>query len=160
MEITIDIDTLYQDLQDHFGTGAATFSHVFYAAVADLETAYQTQNWGHIIDIAQQEHFNLGIGLFLGAKEACREYLCVVEDKGVALVEVVQQVAEGHVLLRIVALGILLEDVDFLALAVNHHELALVAVIDTVNCSVLVFKGAVGRVESYQLLRESEFELR
>ena len=113
-----------------------------------------------LVELAQQEHLNLGIGLLLGAIESGWEHLGVVEDKGVALVEVVEQVAEGHVFLRVVALGIFLEDIDFLAFAVNHHEFALVAVVDAVYRSVLVLEGTMWGIKSNKLFGKFEFELR
>ena len=112
-----------------------------------------------LIQLAQQEHLDLCIGLFLCAVEACGEHLCVVEDEGVALVKVVYQVAERQVLIRVVAVAVLLEHLDGLALAVDNHQTALVAVVDAVHGTILILEGAVGRVECYLLLRELELEL-
>ena len=46
------------------------------------------------IKLAQQEHLNLCICLFLGAIQSCREHLGIVKDKGIVLIKVVQNVTE------------------------------------------------------------------
>ena len=68
-----------------------------------------------LVELTQQEHLNVSSGLFLVAVELGREHLCVVEDEGVLVVEVVDDVLEDAVL-------------NFTSLAVQHHEPCLVAI--------------------------------
>ena len=112
-----------------------------------------------LVELAQQEHLNLGVGLLLGAVETGRKDGGIVEDEGIALVKVVHQIAEGQILLSIVALGILLEHLYLLTLAVHNHQPALVTAIHTFHSSVLVLKGFVGRIESHLTLWQLEFKL-
>ena len=117
-----------------------------------------------LVQLAQQEHLNLGIGLLLRSIETGGEYLRVVEDEGVALVEIVEYITEIEVFaLDGVSLVVALEEVDGLRLAVQHHELALVA---TGNAhgflrAVLVLKLAIDtmRVKRNLLLGEPKLEL-
>ena len=111
------------------------------------------------VELAQQEHLNLGIGLLLGAIKTGGEHLGVVEDEGIALVEEIHQVAERQVLIGIVAIGVFLEHLYGLAFAVNDHQSRLVAVIDTLHRSVLVLESAMRWVECDLLFRQFESEL-
>ena len=47
-----------------------------------------------LIQLSEQEHLNLGIGLLLGTIESCREHLGVVEYKRISLIEIVDDVLE------------------------------------------------------------------
>ena len=95
----------------------------------------------------------------LRAKEAGGKHGGVVEEEGVALLEIVHHVAEVQPLVGVVAVGIFLKHVYLLALAVHHHQLAAVALIDALHRSVFVFKDFVGRIKGYLLLGQFEFEL-
>ena len=87
------------------------------------------------IELAQQEHLDLGVSLLLRAIEARGEHLGIVEDKGVMLVEVVEDVAEVEIhgvalgILQLVAFIVFLRHLNLATLAVNHHQAALVAMV-------------------------------
>jgi len=60
----IDASRLYQDLQNHFGTANETIpwicsTHWLSAALAELDTAVQNNDWDHVIEMAQNEGFQL-----------------------------------------------------------------------------------------------------
>ena len=94
-----------------------------------------------LVQLAQEEHLDLGVGLLLGTIQTGREHLGVVEDKGVALAEVVEHIAEVKILaLDGVAIGVFLEHLDGLRLTVEHHQTALVA---TGHAEGLVFAGLI-----------------
>ena len=104
-----------------------------------------------LVQLAQQEYLYLGVGLLLCAVEACGEHLCVVEDERIALVEVVENVAEVKILLVALVVGerfavlVGFEQVDGLRLLVKHHQAAFVTM--------------EGRVQGDELFRQFEFEL-
>ena len=52
-----------------------------------------------LIELTKEEHFNLGIRLFLCAPEACRKHLCVIEDECISLTEVIGDILTGDKLL-------------------------------------------------------------
>ena len=112
-----------------------------------------------LVQLTQQEHLNLGIRLLLGTIETSREHLRVVEYESVALVEIVHQVAERQELVGVVAVSVLPEHLNALALAVYDHQSRLVAAIDSLHRAVFVLERAVRRVKGYLLFRQSEFEL-
>ena len=104
------------------------------------------------VQLAQQEHLDLGIGLLLRTIETGRKHFSVVEDEGVVLIEVVEDVTEieidgvALVVLQVVAVLILLTHLNLATLTVEHHQPALVAM--------------DGRFQSDQLLREPKLKLR
>ena len=60
----IDASRLYRDLQNHFGTANETIpwicsTHWLSAALAELDTAVQNNDWDHVIEMAQNEGFQL-----------------------------------------------------------------------------------------------------
>ena len=112
-----------------------------------------------LVEFAQQEHLYLGVGLLLRAVETGGEHLGVVEDEGVALVEVVHEVAEHQELVGVVTVSILLVHIDGLALAVNHHQARLVAAVNTLLSAVFILEGAVRRIKGYLLFGQLESEL-
>ena len=63
---------------------------------------------------AEEEHLDIGAGFLLFAVEPCREYLGVVEDEGVALSKVIDNVLELLML-------------DFAGILVYYHKAAFVA---------------------------------
>ena len=83
------------------------------------------------VQFAQHEDLDLGAGLLLVAPHARGEHAGVVQHEHVALVEIVEDVAELLVL-------------DLAGLAVQHHQAAAIAVL--------------GGVEGYELLGEVELE--
>ena len=112
-----------------------------------------------LVEFAQQEHLYLGVGLLLRAVETGGEHLGVVEDEGIALVEVVHQVAECQELVGIVAVSIFPEHLYRLTLAVNHHQSRLVTTENALFRTVLILKGAVRRIKGYLLFGQLESEL-
>ena len=137
--------------------------------VADTYLAcrlYQHVPQAHLfIELAQQEHFYLGVGLLLGAVETGREYLGIIEYKGVALVEVVEYITEVEVLaLDGITLVVFSVHVDGLRLAVQHHKTALIAAGDAASLllALVVDKVVIYtmRIEGYLLLGQFELELR
>ena len=112
-----------------------------------------------LVQLAQQEHLNLRVGLLLRAVQTGGEHLRVVEDEGVALVEVVADVAEGHVLIRVGSRLVLLEEVYPIAFPVDDHEPALVSAVNALYGAVFILEDAVWRIECHQLLGEFEFKL-
>ena len=103
------------------------------------------------VEFTKQEHFYLGVGSLLCAVEAGGKHLGVVEDEGVALVEIVEHIAEIQILLvtlRVserLAILVGLEHLDGLRLFVQHHQSAFVAM--------------ERRVQSDQFVAKLEFEL-
>ena len=95
------------------------------------------------VQLAQQEHLDLGISLLLGAIETGGEHLGVVEDKGIVLVEIVEDVTEVEVngialfVEEIFAVLVFLRHLDTSALTVEHHEAALIAVVGRFQCNLL-----------------------
>ena len=87
-----------------------------------------------LVELTQQEHLDLGIGLFLGAVETGGEHLGVVKDKRVVLVEIVEDIAEVEIdrvaflILEILAILIFLGHFDRAALAVDDHQTAFITV--------------------------------
>ena len=116
------------------------------------------------VQLAQEEHLNLGVCLLLRAIETCREHLRVVEDKGVVLVKIVEDVAEvKEFALNRIAVSVLLIHVDGLRLLMEHHESAFVAACDA-EClllAVVVFELTVYamRIECYLLFWQLKLEL-
>ena len=112
-----------------------------------------------LVQLTQQEHFYLCVCFLLGTIEACRKHFCVVEDKSVAFVEVVHQVAERQELVGIVAVRIFPVHLNSLALAVNHHQARLVTIIDTLLSAVFIFEQTMGRIKCQLFFRQFESEL-
>ena len=112
-----------------------------------------------LVELTQQEYLNLCVRLLFGTIEACREHLRIVEHKGIALVKVVDDVLESQEVGGIIAIGILLEHINGLALAVYHHQAALVTMIHFLHTTIFVFKDAMGRLQGYLFFRQLEFEL-
>ena len=98
------------------------------------------------VQLAQEEHLNLRIGLLLGAEETGGKHLRVVEHEDIALVEIVYDAAEHDGAVGRLAVGILLEHVDGLTAAVYHHQAAFVAVVNLFYGAVVVLEHAVGRL--------------
>ena len=67
--------------------------------------------------------------------------------------------AEGDETVGIITFGICLKHVDGLALAVYHHQAALVAAIDFIHRSVFVLEHPVRRFQCNLLVRQLESEL-
>ena len=86
------------------------------------------------IQLAQQKHLNLGIGLLLRAIKTGREHLGVVEDKRVVLIEIVDDITEVEIdriaflILEFLAILVLTSHLDTTTLTVNDHQTALVTV--------------------------------
>ena len=115
------------------------------------------------IQLAQQEHLNLGIGLFLCAIKACRKNLGIVENEGVALVKIVEHVTEVKIFaLDRFALGILLIHLYFLRLAVQHHKAALVTTCDAEGffLAIFILKLTIEAVRIQRYLVFWQFELK
>ena len=104
-----------------------------------------------LVQLAQEEHFYLGVGLLFCSIESRREHLSVVEDERVALVEIVEHIAEievyGIAFLILQRLSVLVLSVHLYLLGnpVYDHKPALVAV--------------VRRVEGYLLLGQLKLKL-
>ena len=111
------------------------------------------------IQLTQQEDFNLGIGLFLCAIQTGGEYLRIVEDDGVTLVEIVDDATELDEFLGVVARFVFFEHLDGLTLAMHNHHAALVATINLFGRTIRVFKHLVGRFQCQQLVGQVKFEL-
>ena len=103
------------------------------------------------VQLTQQEHLDLGIGLLLRAVETGREHLRIVEDEGIILIKIVEDIAEVEIdgfaffILQVFAVLILLAHLDFATLTVEHHQPALVAM--------------DGRFQGNQLLWELKLKL-
>ena len=117
-----------------------------------------------LVELAQQEDLNLGVGLLLGTVEAGRENLGIVEDEGIALIEIVEHVTEIEVLaFDRIAIGILLIEFYSLRFAVQYHQLTLIASGDA-RCNLVaiiideVVIDAMG-VEGNLLLGQFELKL-
>ena len=88
-----------------------------------------------LVELAQQEHLNLGIGLLLGTVQTGGEHLRIVEDKGIVLVEVVEHIAEVEeyglslLVFHILSVLIFLGGLDALTLTVNHHQTTFITMI-------------------------------
>ena len=117
------------------------------------------------VELAQQEHLNLCVGLLLGAIESGRKHLCVVEDEGVAVVKVVHYVAETEVngiaigIHHVVALGVFLAHLYTIALAVGHHQAALIAMVHLVDGAVGIGERAERRLKGHLRLWQLKLEL-
>ncbi len=67
MTITLDAEKLpqlYRDLQDHYGTANATIpwiasTHWLNMALAELDTAYENQDWEHVVEMALNEGLDI-----------------------------------------------------------------------------------------------------
>ena len=103
------------------------------------------------VQLTQQEHLDLCVGLLLRTIETCGEHLRIVKDKGVFLIEIVEDVAEIEInritffVFQVVAFLILLGHLDLATLAVENHQPALVAM--------------GGGLQGDQLLRELKLKL-
>ena len=105
--------------------------------VADTDLAgrlYQYVPKAHLwIELAEQEHLYLGIGLLLGTVKTGWENLGIVEDEGIALFKEIHDILElqeywiaigiNHIL----AVFIFLVHLDGFTLLVENHESGLVA---------------------------------
>ena len=116
------------------------------------------------VQLPEQEHLYLGIGLLLRAIESGGEHLGVVEHKDIALVEIVDDVAELYVFsLNGIAVGIVLEEVYLSRLPVQHHQSGLVtayyAVVFRLPGIVLELTVVSMRIERNLLVGQFEFEL-
>ena len=102
---------------DHLGYQQVVVAEVELVADADLAGGIYNHvpQQAFAVEFAQQEHLDLGAGLFLVAPHAGRKYLGVVHHEGVALIEIVEDVLEFLVL-------------DLARFAVHHHQLRAVAV--------------------------------
>lgn len=63
-EVNIDAARLYRDLQNHFGTANETIpwicsTHWLSAALAELDTAAEADDWDHVIEMALDEGFDI-----------------------------------------------------------------------------------------------------
>ena len=112
-----------------------------------------------LVQLTQQEHLDLGIGLLLSAVETRREDFRVVEHDDIALAEIVHDIAEGQELTGVIAVTVLHIHVDSLALAVYDHHAAFVTMIHLLECSVFVFEDLVRRFQCNQVFRELKSEL-
>ena len=103
----------------------------------------QTQVW---VQLTQQEYFYLGIRFLLRTIQTCREHLRIVEDKGIILIEVIQDVPEVQIdglpflIGQVVTLFILLCHLDLSALTVYHHQSAFIAMETWLKCHLLLRK--------------------
>ena len=77
------------------------------------------------IELTQQEHLDLGIGLLLSTIQTSREHLGIVKDKGIVLTEIVEDVSEVE------------SRLNTLTLTMQHHQLTLVAVIRRLECNLV-----------------------
>ena len=116
------------------------------------------------VQLAQKEHLNLGVCLLLRAIEAGWEHLRVVENKGVVLVKIVEDVAEiKEFTLNRIAVSVLLIHVDGLRLLMEHHESTFVTACDAERLllAVVVFELTVYamRIECYLLFWQLKLEL-
>ncbi len=111
------------------------------------------------IQLTQQEHLNLGIGLLLGTKQTGRKHLGVVEHHDIAIIEVVDDVAEEQELVCVVALSVLGIHIYCLTLAVNDHHTAFVTSVDLVHGAVFVLKNLVRRFQCQAFSRHLKSEL-
>ena len=112
-----------------------------------------------LVQLTQQKHLYLCVGFLLCTEETCREDLRVIEDEGVALVEIVHDVTENNGFIGFLTIEILLPQVNGAALAVHYHQTAAVALIDSFHGAVLVLKGPMGWVEGNLLFWQPESEL-
>ena len=87
------------------------------------------------IQLTEKEHLDLGIGLLLRSIETGGEHLCVVEDEGVILVEVIQDIAEikvdgiAFLVFQILTVLILLGHLDLPTLTMHNHQSALITMV-------------------------------
>ena len=118
-----------------------------------------------LIQFAQQKHLDFRVGFLLRAVQSRRKHLRIVENEGVALVEVVEHVLElKEIALDGVSLVVALEHIDGFRLAMKHHQTALVATREAHGFlrSVLVLKltiNAVG-IQRNLLLGQLKLKLR
>ena len=87
------------------------------------------------IQLTEKEHLDLGIGLLLRSIETGGEHLCVVEDEGVILVEVIQDITEikvdgiAFLVFQILTVLILLGHLDLPTLTMHNHQSALITMV-------------------------------
>ena len=106
-----------------------------------------------LVQFSQQEHLNLCIGLFLGTIETGWEHLGVIQYHDIAIVEIVDDMAEGQETVGVVAFFVLLEHVDGLTLAVQHHQSTFITTINFLYRTVFVVEHAVGWLHGHLTLR-------
>ena len=104
--------------------------------VADTDLAcrlYQHIPKAHLgIQLTEQEHLDLGIGLLLGTIKARWEYLGIIEDEGITLFEVIDDILElqeywiAFSIYHILAILVLLVHFDGFRLLVEYHQSRLV----------------------------------
>ena len=112
-----------------------------------------------LIEFTQQEHLNFGICLLLGTIETGREHLRVVEHQGITFIEIINYVTEQQRLVCILSLAILLEDVNGLALTMDHHQTTFIAAIDFLHGTILVLKRLMRWFQCHLLLWQLKFKL-
>ena len=98
-------------------------------------------------------YLNLCIGLFLGTIETGWEHLAVIQYHDIAIVEIVDDMAEGQETVGVVAFFVLLEHVDGLTLAVQHHQSTFITTINFLYRTVFVVEHAVGWLHGHLTLR-------
>ena len=85
-----------------------------------------------LIELAEQEHLDLCVGLLLRPIQTGRKHLCVIEYKRVVLIEVVEDVTEIEIdrlsvfVLQLLALLVVARHLYALTLTVNNHQPTLV----------------------------------
>ena len=78
---------------------------------------------GLLIQLAENKHLYLGIGLFLGAIQTGGEDLGVVEHKRVTIVEIVDDIAEIQIItFNRLAFAVFLEEFYLARRTVQHHQ--------------------------------------
>ena len=87
------------------------------------------------IELAKQEHLDLGISLLLSAIKTGWEHLSIVEHKHVVLVEIVENITEVEIdglsllVFHLLAILVFLRHLDLAALAVDNHQATFVTMI-------------------------------
>ena len=97
-----------------------------------------------LIEFTQQEHLYLGIGLFLRTIETSRKHLRIIEHERIALVEMIQHVAEVKIhgiplfVFQRFSVFIGLKHVYLLRLTVQNHQFAFVPMERRIQCNLLL----------------------
>ncbi len=109
----------------HLGDHRAYFVEEELVADTDLTRRLHQHipQMGFLVQLAKDEHLNLGISLLLGAIQTGGEHLRVVEHKRIAVVEIVDDIAEIKIIaFNGFALAVLLEEFYLTRCTVQHHQ--------------------------------------
>ena len=96
-----------------------------------------------LIELTEQEHLYLGIGLLFRTIETGREHFRIIENERITLIEMVQHIAEvkehgiPFIVFQWFSILIGLEHIDLLRLTMQNHQFTFIPMNRRIQCNLL-----------------------